>query len=245
VRVCLKESLDSFFWPLKACECGFSVVIASKLTNTRARTDPHLHRDKGKSVAQNLQDSRWGRMPDKTVIDVDEIETISDLPTNTQSIEKELFRPACQGYVLQFPDGQSPHSAYPFGLHDLRTLPWDYAVHNGVMTLYARGCSSSVGTNSVSGRCEECKRLEKNPSLEGIRTRLKDGVHENASYAYHGIGGHHQLLHQKDASIKFYHLRRLNQEKTPLGKVTALSDYKRFMVAIASGKVERVDRVLQ
>jgi hypothetical protein len=182
------------------------VVIVSKLTNTRARTDPHLHRDKGKSVARNLQDNRWGRMPDETVIDVDEIETISDLPTNRQSNEIELFRPACQGYVLQFPDGQSPHSAYPFGLHDLRTLPWDYAVRNGVMTLYARGCSS-FATNSVSGCCNECKRLEKNPSLEGIRTRLKDGVHENASYAYHGTGGYQQLLRRKDISIEFYRLR--------------------------------------
>jgi len=92
--------------------------------------------------------------------------------------------------------------------------------------------------NSVSGHCEECKQLEKNLSLEGICTRLKDGVHENASYAYHGTGGHQQLLHQKDVLIKFYCLRGLNHAKKLLGKAMALSDHKCFIAAIASGKVE-------
>jgi len=83
------------------------------------------------------------------------------------------------------------------------------------------------------------------PSLEGIWTRFKEGVHENAQYAYYGTGGYQQLLCRKDAQNEFYRLRGLNQAKTLLGKVTALSDHKHFVVAIASSKVEWVDHVLQ
>jgi hypothetical protein len=204
-----------------------SATIANKLNNVRGKPDIRLHSNTGKLVYRS-----WGGTPDETqIIDVDEIE----LTTNTR---------ACQGYILQFPEGQTPHSGYPFGLHDIRTLPWDYSVRNGVMTLYARGCSG-YDVDPVARCCKECKRLDKNPSLEGIRTRLKDGVHENAQYAYHGTAGYQQLLRRKDAQNEFYRLRGLNQAKKLLGKATALSDYKRFVVAIASGKVERVDRVLQ
>src|SRR6266567_1726433 len=167
--------------------------------NNRGRTDAHLHPDKEKSIARTIQNDSWERTPDEAhylvhVIDVDETESMTNprAPSCDQSAKIKSFRPACKGYILQFPEGQTPHSAYPFGLHDLWTLPWDYSVCNGVMTLYARGCSG-FGANSVDGCCEECKRLEKNPSLEGIRTRFKDGVHENAPYAYHGTGGYQQL----------------------------------------------------
>jgi hypothetical protein len=204
-----------------------SAAIASGLINVRGKPNIHLHSDTGKLVFRS-----WGETSDETqIINVDEIEPT----TNTR---------ACQGYILQFPEGQTPHSGYPFGLHDVWTLPWDYSVRNGVMTLYARGCSG-YGVDPVARCCEECKRLDKNPSLEGIRTRLKDGVHENAQYAYHGTEGYQQLLHRKDVQNEFYRLRGLNQAKKLLGKATALSDYKRFVVAIASGKVEQIDRVLQ
>ena len=202
------------------------VAIVSELTKRRGTKKIDLHSE---SVAPG--DRHLERIPDDAqIIDVDEIKSI----TST----------TCQGYILQFPDGQTPHSAYPFGLHDVRTLPWNYSVHNGVMTLRACGCSG-CGTDAVIRSCKECQRLDKNPSLEGIRTRFKDGVHENAHYAYHGTGGYQQLLRRKDAQNEFYRLRGLNQAKKLLGKATALSDYKRFVVAIASGKVERVDRVLQ
>lgn len=201
-------------------------AIISELTKRRGKTDIDPH-----SKLVTREDRRSERTPDDAqIIDVDEIES----NTNT----------ACQGYVLQFPEGQSPHSAYPFGLHDIRTLPWNYSVHNGVMTLHACGCSG-CGIDAVTRSCKECQQLDKNPSLEGIRTRFKEGVHENAQYAYHGTAGYQQLLRRKDAQNEFYRLRGLNQAKTLLGKATALSDYKRFVAAIASGKVERVEHVLQ
>jgi hypothetical protein len=38
-----------------------------------------------------------------------------------------------EGYTVTFPDGKSPHTAYPFALHNTLILPWDYTVKNGVM----------------------------------------------------------------------------------------------------------------
>jgi hypothetical protein len=148
----------------------------------------------------------------------------------------------CQGYALIFPDKKSPHSCYPFALHDILVLPWDYMIRNDKMTLFARSCTgqSEKGVES----CRPCQHLGKNNSLEGILTRLEDGVHENAGFGYHGFSGIHKILHRKNQQIEFYRLRGLNQAKKLLSKATALSDQKRLLMAIASGKVNRVDRLL-
>jgi hypothetical protein len=42
---------------------------------------------------------------------------------------------ACKGYILMFPDGKSPHTAYPFALHDTLILPWNYLIRNGEMSM--------------------------------------------------------------------------------------------------------------
>src|SRR5258707_6085136 len=101
-----------------------SAAIASELINVRGKPNIHLHSNTGKLVFQS-----WGGTSDKTqIIDVDKI-------VSTMNMQ------ACQRCILQFPEEQTPHSGYPFSLHDVQTLPWDYSVCNGMMTLYARGCS--------------------------------------------------------------------------------------------------------
>ena len=108
----------------------------------------------------------------------------------------------CQGYTLCFPAGKSPCTAYPFGLHDAHALPWDFSIENGIMTLFARTC---IGFPSGTERlCQSCLDLLKNKSLEGIRTRLVDGVHQNAQFLYHGFNGLHEVLRRKDKQIEFY-----------------------------------------
>jgi hypothetical protein len=99
----------------------------------------------------------------------------------------------CQGYVLRFPPGKTSYSAYPFALHDSRSLPWDFSIENGVMTLFARNCHGSESGPNVS--CPPCLYLPKNKSLEGIVNRLQNasGVHPNSPYSYHGAGGLHEF----------------------------------------------------
>lgn len=170
------------------------------------------------------------------IVDVDTFEyedTVNKLNTST---------PACEGFILQFPDGKSPHTTYPFALHNTLILPWDYSLKNGVMRLFAQSCCGI--SEGESQACRPCRQLTKNKRLEGILMRMKDATHENTAFAYQGFSDLHETLHRKNRLIEFYRLRGLNQARKLLTKATALSDQKRLLMAIASGKVSRVDRLL-
>ena len=52
------------------------------------------------------------------------------------------------------------------------------------------------------------------------------------------------MLHRKTQQIDFYRFHGLNQAKKLLYKAAALSEQKRLVTAIASGKVQRVDRII-
>ena len=75
-------------------------------------------------------------------------------------------------------------------------------------------------------------------------TRLEEGVNEKLAFAYHSFHGLIEMLHRKNRQIEFYWLRGLNQARKLLSKTTALSNQKRLLMAIASGKVNRVDRLI-
>ncbi|KAF8810813.1 hypothetical protein BYT27DRAFT_7221830 [Phlegmacium glaucopus] len=134
----------------------------------------------------------------------------------------------CKGFTPTFPEGKSPHTAYPFALHDTLILPWDYTLKNGVMILFARSCAGLSEDNGQS--CQPCRRLIKNKTLEGIFMWIEDGIHKKTGFLYHGF--------------KFYCLCGLNQAKKLLAKARALSDQKQLLMAIVSGKVSRLDRLL-
>jgi len=74
---------------------------------------------------------------------------------------------------------------------------------------------------------------------------MEHGVHENAPFIYHGIDGLIHLLQRKNDQLDFYRLKGLNQARSLLRKARALENHKRFMIAIASRKVERVDRLIR
>jgi hypothetical protein len=87
--------------------------------------------------------------PDNTaIIDVDAFEYEDILKQQKMSVA------ACKGYTITFPDVKSPHTAYPFALHDMIILPWDYALKHGVMKLFACSChGSSEGSGTA---CQPC-----------------------------------------------------------------------------------------
>jgi len=74
---------------------------------------------------------------------------------------------------------------------------------------------------------------------------MKHGVDENAPFVYYGIDGLIRLLQRKNERIDFYQLKGLNQARSLLWKARALDNHKRFMIAITSGNVERVDRLIR
>jgi hypothetical protein len=173
---------------------------------------------------------------EEEIIDVDAFKYEDPIKQPNKSVT------ACRGHTVIFPNGKSPHTAYPFALHETLVLPWDYIVKNGTMTLFARSCTGL--SEGEMEKCQPCRRLTKNTSLETIFTRIADGIHENAGFAYHGFSGLQELLRRKNRQIEFYRLRGLNQARKLLAKATSLDDQKRLLMAIASGKVNRIDRLL-
>ena len=141
---------------------------------------------------------------------------------------------AYEGYVINFPDGKSPHTVYPFALHDTIILPWDYTLKNGVMKLFACSCRGLSGGSGVT--CQLCRHLAKSETLESILTQMEDSTHKNAGFAYHGFSGLQEILYCKNQLIEFYRLCGLNQAKKLLIKAAALSDQKRLLMAIVSGR---------
>jgi len=175
---------------------------------------------------------------------VPEISEIVDV--DSFEVEKSLQQPKrlatqCNGYSLIFPDGKSPHTAYPFALHDTQNLPWDYTIQSGKMSLFSQGCT---GMTDEARPCQHCQQLRTNQVLEKIVSQLENGIHENTQFAYYGFSGLHELLLRKNQRLEFYRLRGLNQARQLLGKAVALSENKRLLMAIASGKTQRVDQVI-
>jgi hypothetical protein len=127
----------------------------------------------------------------------------------------------CKGYTLACSNGKSPHTSYPFALHDTLVLPWDYALKNGVMSLFAQACTGLAIRSRES--CQPCQLLQQNKMLEKILIRMEEGVHERIGYAYYGFSALTELFHRKTQQVKISELRGLNQAKK--------------LIAIASGKV--------
>jgi hypothetical protein len=171
-------------------------------------------------------------------IDIDALDDSPVSPPQTKPRTRQ-----CLGIHVDFPPGRSAHSSYPFGIHDELGDPWDYSVTKGVLVLHAKGCVNA--THQESSICNSCKALTQNKNLQGILQRIKTGVHENTPLMYHSVGGLVTLARRKTGQLKVLRLRRLNDVRKLDGKAVALDDMKRWVMAIGSGKVERVDRLVK
>ncbi|KAF8223165.1 hypothetical protein L208DRAFT_1318289 [Tricholoma matsutake] len=110
------------------------------------------------------------------------------------------------------------------------------------MLLFSCTCLAFV---DVCGEtCAPCQGLQKNETLENILTRISEGVHENAGYAYYGFSALSEVLRHRTQKLHISELHGLNQAKKLLSKVTVLSDQKHLLMAIASEKVNQVNCIL-
>ena len=92
-----------------------------------------------------------------------------------------------------------------------------------------------------SGLCNSCELLNKNGNLQGVLQQIKTGIHENTHLRYHSIGGLVTLARRKTGEIKALRLKGLNNAWKLAGKVVAVDDIKRWVMAIRSGKVKHID----
>ncbi|KAJ7198077.1 hypothetical protein GGX14DRAFT_374467, partial [Mycena pura] len=183
-------------------------------------------------------------------IDVDapmdvEITEIPMVGAPSKSSHRPQRNPLCKGFIFPFSGaGQTASSDYPYGLHDIMTLPWTYSSStDGILTLRSTACVKT-GANGRSN-CWACGDLANEPTLQGILNRAKDGIDERANYAYHPISGLVTLLRRQNKRIDELRLRGFNAVKRIAAQAKSLTDHKRFVRAIGSGKVENVDRLVR
>jgi hypothetical protein len=128
-------------------------------------------------------------------------------------------------------------------MHDKLGDPWDYSVTNGVLVLRSKGCAANLQPNPE--RCRNCEMLTNNPNLEGVLQRMETGVHENSHLAYHSVGGLVALVRRKQGEVKALRLRKLNDARKLAGKAVVIDDLKQWVMAMGSGRVEHVDRLVR
>ncbi|KAH6911155.1 hypothetical protein BKA70DRAFT_1460357 [Coprinopsis sp. MPI-PUGE-AT-0042] len=149
----------------------------------------------------------------------------------------------CTGYHLSLPAGLTAYDAYPFLIHNTNlSIPWDCLLTKGHILLISWNCEEQVQGSRV---CSQCSRLAKNNVLQGIVSRMKEGVKEGTTYAYYSMGTMKAALRHKTAQSEHYWLRGVTQARRLVAKAAVLADYKHVFNAVASGKVERVNKVIR
>jgi len=147
----------------------------------------------------------------------------------------------CPGYKLYFPPGQQAYTSYPFALHTVLLLPWDYSGRRDGLFLISHLCSGIVGR---SGWCKQCDDLGNSEYLQKIVARFTDGIHENTPAVFHGIGGLIDIVHRKTQSIDTFCLCHLSALNTLEGKKGKIDIQKQLLLAISLQRIPQVDHVL-
>ena len=148
---------------------------------------------------------------------------------------------SCASYQLSFPKGQQAHTSYPFALHTVMSLPWDYGIHKGAFVLTSHSCS---GEAEVNGRCKACNSLGKNENLKKIIVRYTNGVYENMQLVYHSIASLINVVRQKTSTIDGLCLRHLNDARKIVGHKGVINIHKQMLMALSTQRIPRIDHVL-
>ncbi|KAJ7840985.1 hypothetical protein B0H13DRAFT_1466627, partial [Mycena leptocephala] len=143
----------------------------------------------------------------------------------------------CTGLVVIFPEGRSHHVDYPFGLHKQYDLPWDYYSKRDRFFVQSQHCRRSLVTPGTG--CAPCDEILRNDVFRGIMQRIGLGIHENTPIIYMPIASLIDTVRKKSDQCRGLKLTKLNVVRKLLGKMAALDEHKQFVMALASGRVER------
>jgi hypothetical protein len=190
---------------------------------------------------------------DWDVIDVDKVEdsdiiaeTSGNVGTRRLDHGRRIGRPKswpCEGLLVVFPEGKNHHTSYPFGMHNEHTLPWNYRSTDDSFYIQAKSCQ---GLSPLEGHaCEMCQKLTSSRLYIGIIDRIKFGAHESTPYPYYGVGELMTIARRKAKQLDELRMSKLNDSRKLLVKMGALDDHKQWILAIASGRVDRVASLVQ
>jgi len=149
---------------------------------------------------------------------------------------------SCAGYQLSFPNGQQAHTSYPFALHTVMSLPWDYSICKGAFVLTSHSC---LGKAEVNGHCNACNDLGKNETLKRIIVRYTNGVYETTQLVYHSIAGLINVVRRKMSTIDGLRLHRLNDVRKIVGHEGVIDVHKQMLLALSTQCIPCIDHVLQ
>ncbi|KAH9032123.1 hypothetical protein EDB85DRAFT_1890789 [Lactarius pseudohatsudake] len=149
----------------------------------------------------------------------------------------------CSGAYLAMPDGVLPYSAYPFMLHKTFVLPWNIHIIGHRLSVQSVQCVGVQETSSDS--CRACSQLLTHRIIEGILSRIKNGIHENTTYAYQPIGGLIEVLRKKCASLDGMHFKKLSTSRTLATRAQTVGQYEQLVMAMSKGSVNRLDALLR
>ncbi|KAF8214789.1 hypothetical protein K438DRAFT_1484927, partial [Mycena galopus ATCC 62051] len=93
--------------------------------------------------------------------------------------------------------------------------------------------------------CVPCENFLHNDVLRGIVQRICAGIHPNTPLIYMPIGTLVETVRKKADQCRGLKLTKLNVVRKLLGKMAALNEHKQFVMAVASGRVERVAQLVQ
>lgn len=162
---------------------------------------------------------------------------VMEQPLNTASIDRslDLMGVSCTGIQLDLP---SAYRSYPFQLHDRVPLPWGVLIWGNQLRIRSIHCQGTL-PGSLDP-CGTCSSLLRHPIVEGIVQRATLGTHENTPRDYLSVGNLLQSLERKTSQIDEMRITCLNNAKRLLSQAGVLNEHKRFVMAIGSGRVERV-----
>ena len=149
----------------------------------------------------------------------------------------------CEGVCITFPEGMSQHTSYPFGIHSEHNVPWNYQSIDDDFYLQAKSCQKVLSLEG--GVCKNCQRLTSSPLYARIMHRIKFGAHKNIPLVYHGIGALMAVARRKTDQIEQLRMSKLNDSRKLLVKASTLEEHKQWILAIASGRVDRVASLVQ
>ena len=181
-------------------------------------------------------------------LEVDDIEFLKVVKGTSKQVGKWklIHKPKrwpCKGILVTFPEGTDHHLSYPFGIHNKHSIPWNYMSIDEKFYLQAKVCQKSL--SQEGGTCKNCQNLTSSTLYTGIMSRIRFGAHENIPLVYHGVRGLMTVTRRKTDQNEQLRMSKLNNSRKLLVKASTLEDHKQWILAIASGQVERVALLVQ
>ena len=70
--------------------------------------------------------------------------------------------------------------------------------------------------------------------------QIKHGMHESTPLVYHGVGGLVTAVRRRVDQVQRLRMIKLSDSQKLRGNTAVLDDHKQWILAIASGRVDRV-----